>query len=414
MSGLHIDFDTLDNNLTAEIPIGPAEKALADHINTDSPRAVNCFGLLDEATQTVIATEAVDIYGRMSDDTAYLMEYGQDAVDSMNALIDSLFNDINPVEIPEITELMENLTDEMGTLHDKYNVRNPKILKAIERAVEGKGRFLWSKADNHVKGMLYDARDTKGKIDVVHAELQAKKQHMLKNASMYDRLYQMNQIEILKMIRVIATLEQVRGLAEADMKEATTDPDILSAGESNEKVGEISDFIRLLDLQINAFKERLIYGWTTGPDIRRSRHAVVALAHSINSLMKLTVPTMQGTVLKWILLVEAKQAAQLKGIVADAANMWNVAGAEASAKAIPEITRAALAPVITDETIDRIAELAGIQAKELLEVYDEVNTQQQAANDAMYRTRLALQKSNIELADVATEDDLIERAKRLS
>jgi len=414
MSGLHIDFDTLDNNVVAEIPVGPAEKALTDHIGDGSPKGVNCFGLLDEATQKVIKSEAVDVYERMSEDTAYLMQYGQDAVDSMNALIDTLFNDINPVEIPEITELMENLTDEMGTLHDKYNVRNPKILKAIDRAIEGKGRYLWSKADNHVKGMLYDARDTKGKIDVVHAELQAKKQHMLKNASMYDRLYQMNQVEILKMIRVIATLEQVRVLAELDMKEATTDPDIISAGESNEKVGEISDFIRLLDLQINAFKERLIYGWTTGPDIRRSRHAVVALAHSINSLMKLTVPTMQGTVLKWILLVEAKQAAQLKGIVADAANMWNVAGAEASAKAIPEITRAALAPVITDETIDRIAELAGIQAKELLEVYNDVNEQQQASNDAMYRTRLALQKSNIELADVAVEDDLVERAKRLS
>ena len=414
MSGLHIDFSTLDSNVSENIPIGPAEKALNDSIGDGSPKGVNCFSLLDEETQNVIAGEAVDLYDRMSDDTAFLMEYGQDAVDSMNALIDSLLTDINPVEIPEITELMENLTNEMGTLHDKYNVRNPKILKAIDRAIEGKGRFLWSKADNHVQGMLFDARDTKGKIDMVHSELMTKKQHMLKNASMYDRLYQMNQIEILKMIRVIATLEQVRELAEKDMKEMASDPDVVSAGESNEKVGEISDFIRLVDLQINAFKDRLIYGWTTGPDIRRSRHAVVALAHSINSLMKLTVPTMQGTVLKWILLVEAKQAAQLKGIVADAANMWNIAGAEASAKAIPEITRAALAPVITDETIDRIAELANLQTKELLDVYNEVNQQQQASNDAMYRTRLALQKSNIELADVAIDEDLIQRAKRLS
>jgi len=325
-----------------------------------------------------------------------------------------MLNDVNPVEIPEITELMENLTSEMGTLHEKYNVRNPKILKAIDRAVKGKGRYLWSKADNHVQGMLFDARETKGKVDMVHAELMTKKQHMLKNASMYDQLYKMNQIEVLKMIRVIATLEQVRLMAEKDMKEVAADPEIISAGESNEKVGEISDFIRLLDLQINAFKDRLIYGWTTGPDIRRSRHAVVALAHSINSLMKLTVPTMQGTVLKWILLVEAKQAAQLKGIVADAANMWNIAGAEASAEAIPEITRAALAPVITDETINRISELAGIQTEKLLQVYKDVNEQQQASNDAMYRTRLALQKSNIELAEVAIEDDLIQRAKRLS
>lgn len=414
MSGLHIDFSTLDNDIKAETPIGPAEKALNENIDTSDPKGLHCYSLLDEATQKVISAEAMDVYDRMADDTAYLMEYGQDAVDSMNALIDSLLNDINPVEIPEITELMENLTNEMGTLHEKYNVRNPKILKAIDRAVQGKGRYLWSKADNHVQGMLYDARDTKGKVDMVHAELLTKKQHMLKNASMYDQLYQMNQLEILKMIRVIATLEQVRELAEKDMKEVAADPDIISAGQADEKVGEISDFIRLVDLQINAFKDRLIYGWTTGPDIRRSRHAVVALAHSINSLMKLTVPTMQGTVLKWILLVEAKQAAQLKGIVADAANMWNVAGAEASAEAIPEITRAALAPVITDETINRISELAGIQTDKLLEVYQEVNEQQRASNDAMYRTRLALQKSNMELADVAIEDDLIQRAKRLS
>lgn len=414
MSGLHIDFSSLDEDVASDIPIGPAEKALNENFDKGDPKGLSAFALLDEETQKVIAAEAMDLYDRMADDTAYLMEYGQDAVDSMNALIDSLLSDVNPVEIPEITELMENLTGEMGNLHEKYNVRNPKILKAIDKAVQGKGRYLWSKADNYVQGMLFDARETKGKVDMVHAELLTKKQHMLKNASMYDRMYQMNQMEILKMIRVIATLEQVRVLAEKDMKEVAVDPDIISAGEDNEKVGEISDFIRLVDLQINAFKDRLIYGWTTGPDIRRSRHAVVALAHSINSLMKLTVPTMQGTVLKWILLVEAKQAAQLKGIVADAANMWNIAGAEASAEAIPEITRAALAPVITDETINRISELAGIQTDKLLAVYQEVNEQQQASNQAMYRTRLALQKSNMELANVTIEDDLIQRAKRLS
>ena len=48
-----------------------------------------------------------------------------------------------------------------------------------------------------------------------------------------------------------------------------------------------------------------------------------------------------------------------------------------------------------------------------MSVYN-VNQQQEASNNAMYRTRLALQKSNIELAEVAIEDDLIQRAKRLS
>ena len=414
MAGLNIDFASLDENLVENIPVGPAEKALNEQIGDGSPASLSCYALLDTETQIAIANEAEQVYGEMVSDTAYLMEYGQDAVDSMNALIDTLFSDIDPVEIPEITELMENLTNEMGTLHEKYNVRNPKILKAIDKAIAGKGKFFWSKADNHVQGMLYDARDTKGKVDIVHAELLSKKQHMLRNAGMYDQLYKTNQIEILKMIRIIATLEQVRVFAERDMKAIAADPDIISAGESNEKVGELSDFIRLLDLQITAFKDRLIYGWTTGPDIRRSRHAVVALANSINSLMKLTVPTMQGTVLKWILLVEAKQAAQLKGIVAETANLWNVAGAEASAEAIPEITKAALAPIITEETIERIAELANIQTEKLLEVYNDVNQQQAASNEAMVKTRLALQKSNIELAGVSIEDDLIERAKRLS
>lgn len=414
MTGLNIDFASLDEDMVENIPIGPAEQALNEQIGDGSPQGLSCYALLDEETRVVIRAEANEVYQKMGNDTAYLMEYGQDAVDSMNALIDTLFNEIDPVEIPEITEMMESLTVEMGTLHDKYNVKNPKILKAIDKAIAGKGKFLWSKADNHVQGMLFDARDTKGKVDIVHAELMAKKQHMLRNAGMYDQLYKTNQVEIIKMIRIIATLEQVRVIAERHMKAIAVDPDVISAGESNEKVGEISDFLRLLDLQTTAFKDRLIYGWTTGPDIRRSRHAVVALANSINSLMKLTVPTMQGTVLKWMLLVEAKQAAQLKGIVAETANMWNVAGAEASAEAIPEITKAALAPIITKETIERIAELANIQTEKLLEVYQDVNKQQEASNEAMYKTRLALQKSNIELAEVSIEDDLIERAKRLS
>lgn len=414
MTGLNIDFNSLNDTIDANIPIGAAEYALNQSMSKDNPMGINCFHLLDEATQNVISAEALDVYKHMAEDTAYLMEYGQQAVDSMNALIDTLFKDINPVEIPEITELMENLTKEMGTLHQKYNVNSPKIIKAIDRAIEGKGQYLWSKADNYVKGMLYDARSTQQKIDVVHAELLAKKQHMLKNASMYDRLYKMNQMEILKMISVIATLEQVRVLAERDMKLVAQNPEIISSGEADEKMGEISDFIRLVDLQITAFKERLIYGWTTGPDIRRSRHAVVALAHSINSLLQLTVPTMQGTVLKWILLVEAKQAAQLKGVVANAANMWNIAGAEASSEAIPEITKAALAPIITEETVNRISELAGIQAEKLLAVYNDVNQQQRAANEAMYRTRLALQRSNVELAETTIDDELVARVQRLS
>ena len=98
--GLNIDFASLDNDMQEDIPIGPAEKALNEHIGQPGKatrETLNCFELLDAPTQEIIEAEAVDVYDRMSDETAYLMEYGQDTVDSMNALIDSLFNDINPV-----------------------------------------------------------------------------------------------------------------------------------------------------------------------------------------------------------------------------------------------------------------------------------------------------------------------------
>jgi uncharacterized protein YaaN involved in tellurite resistance len=413
MAGLHIDIDDIDEDIS-ELPVGPAEQAISQQMKDGTPKSLRCFDLLDEKTQGIIASEAVDQYDLMSDDTKYLMEYGDDAVDSMNRLIDLLATEIEPVEIPEITKLTEELTQEMGTLHRKYNVKNPKVLRVIERAVEGKGRRLFSKADDVVQGMLFDARETKGKIDIVHADLSDEKRHMLENAAKYDMLYKTNQREIIKLIRVIAVLEKVRALAEQDMRAVAHDPDELSAGQDDAKVGEIADFIRLLDLQITAFKDRLIYGWTTGPDIRRSRHAIVALAQSINGLMKLTVPTMQGTVLKWILLVQAKQAAKLKGVVADAANLWVEAGAEASAEAVPEIIKAAHEPIIQAETIDRIVELTGIQTDKLLEVYNEINSEQRNANDAMRRARLALQRSNIELAETTVDEELVERAKRLS
>ena len=213
MSGLKIDFTTLDDTMLDDLPIGPAEEALNTHLGDGSHQSLHCFALLDAETQATIMEDATDIYAKMAEDTTFLMEYGQEEVDSMNKLIDTLFNKVDPIEIPEITEMTEKLTSAMGELHEKYNVKNPKILKAIDRAIEGKGRFFWSKADNHVQGMLYDARDTKGKVDMVHAELMDKKQHMLRNAAMYDQLYKTNQIEILKMIRIIATLEHVRVLA---------------------------------------------------------------------------------------------------------------------------------------------------------------------------------------------------------
>lgn len=414
MSGLKITRDDLNDQIT-DLPAGPAENAIAEALEAGSPEELSCYAMLDRETQIEVEEEATDWYDRMTDDESILMTYGDREIDAMNKVVRRFAEEIEPVDIPEVTVLTDNLTKEMGELYQKYNVKNPKILAAIERAVEGKGRLLFQKADNYVEGLLYDARSVEGKVDIIHGDLVEEKARMLRNVSMLSQLYKVNQRETLQLVRAIAVLEQVKVLAKEDMedllKRASSSA---SNSRESEEIAELGDFVRSVEQQITAYRDRLIQGWATGPDMRRMRHAMGSMALGLNNLMKNTETIMKSTVVKWILLVQAKQAGKLKGVMSKAHNMWTIAAAEASAQGIPEITKMALQPTLEAETVEKVIELMGEQDANLKAVFDEAGQEYLESSDVARRARLAFESSNLGSAESMVDKDLIERAKRLS
>src|SRR5262245_43927822 len=102
-----------------------------------SRQAFVCKSLLASGDLTRAEQFAKQLYPQMLNNTAVFMEFGKDAVAKMNALIDQLLRQIEPVDIPELTGIMRNLNDEMRKVKGKYDISDSRVRERLEKWIRG-------------------------------------------------------------------------------------------------------------------------------------------------------------------------------------------------------------------------------------------------------------------------------------
>lgn len=370
MSEMSIDFGAITGAPTQ--PAGPAESGVAQLAQQAAhgggslpaggePGSMSCLAMLSPEQQTQARAVAAQQLPAMLADTQKLATFGDQALTAVNSQVNRIFQEVGPVQIPELTTIMRQINDRMREFRHRFDPADPRVREVFDRFMDAvRGVFNWGR--DMVEMLFEEARSVEQQLDRIAGQLATKQMELKRNVVLCDELYKANEASISQLVGVIAVMEAVLEQAHQQADAIVVDPAAADSREKQEERARITEFIMALQTRINEFQQRLFVAWSTSPQIRNIRTLHYGLGQRLALLVNLTIPTMKLTIAQWGLLLQAQQAAGLQQAVADGANEVLGAYASASGRAIPEIARQMQTPTLRPETILEVAASLDTQA----------------------------------------------------
>ncbi len=399
---IEIAFPKVDEGSTAlaipeahNLPVATGLSSVA--AKPETRRTLNCSYLLQGQTRAEAEAEAAKLLEEMLDNTQVFMTYGMSALEGVNALVDRILNELEPVRIPELEGLMKDLNDEMRSVRGKYDMSDPKVRERYEKWSSGVKRFFRN-AKTMIDMFREDISSVQKQLEKISGQLRGQQYTLLRNVAFYDELYDENEAEIVKLIYVIGVMELIRDLA-VEQAKAIDVGDSTLGDRGSEQQAKVVQLAHNMDIKIAEYKGRLFVAWATSPQVRMMRELNVGLAMRINELICVTVPTMKLTAAQWQLMIQTQDAAKLAQAVADASNEWLQAYARAGAEAVPMIAQTIETPTLTPETIAAMADSIATQANGIVQAMKEGTQRRADMQHAMMMAKKVLDDSSQLITD---------------
>ncbi|OKI89187.1 toxic anion resistance protein [Micromonospora sp. CB01531] len=406
--GLQIDFGSIVGG-PADPPAGAADAAITTALATAEPKTFSCTTLLTPAQRTQAEQAARQLYPTMLANTEALANFGNQALDQVNAQVSRIFREVGRVDIPELTSIMHEINDRMRSFRRKYDPSDPKVRETFTKFSDAI-RGLFRKGRDLLEMLFEEARTVEQQLDRVAGQLSDKQLQLRRNVVLCDELYKANEAAIGQLVGVIAVMELIRDAALADARSITVTPGAPDERDQQERLSLVTEFAQALEVRINEFQQRLFVAWSTSPQVRNIRTLNYGLGQRLALLMNLTIPTMKLTIAQWALLLQANQAADMQQAVADGANDVLSAYAAASKTAVPQIARVIQTPTVRPETILEVAESIDAQARGIEDAVRygqqkraEVVTAIVTANQSMSESAQRLSRTVVDLVTRAKE-----------
>ena len=406
--GLQIDFGSIVGG-PADPPAGAADSAISTALATAEPKTFSCAALLTTAQREQAEQAARQLYPTMLANTDALANFGNQALDQVNAQVSRIFREVGRVDIPELTSIMHEINDRMRSFRRKYDPSDPKVRETFNKFSDAI-RGLFRKGRDLLEMLFEEARSVEQQLDRVAGQLSDKQMELRRNVVLCDELYKANEAAIGQLVGAVAVMELIRDVALADARSITVTPGAPDERDQQERLSLVTEFVQALEVRINEFQQRLFVAWSTSPQVRNIRTLNYGLGQRLALLMNLTIPTMKLTIAQWALLLQANQAADMQQAVADGANDVLSAYATASKTAVPQIARVIQTPTIRPETIIEVADSIDAQARGLEEAVRygqqkraEVVTAIVTANQSMSESSQRLSRTVVDLVTRAKE-----------
>lgn len=386
-----------------EPPVTPANEGLAQYAQSaaDARQSLSCSALLQGETRARAEAEAAEVYADMKGNTQVYLEYGSGAVEDINVVVDKLLDEIDPVKIPELKELMQHLNDRMRGIQRKYDVSDPEVREKYEKWSKGL-RGFFRKARSFLDALMDDVRSIEGQLEKVDDQLEGKEEQLMRNISYYDQLYEENENSIGQLIYVVAVMELVADLA---AKEIETIPvgDAAAGDRGSENRARLAEFANNMQVKAGDYKGRLMIAWATAPQTRMMRSLNVGLITKLHTLRDTTIPSMKLTIANWRLAVQAGDAAAMVQAVIDSNNEWTQAYFRSSGQLVARIADSVQTPTLSPQTIALMAQTIADEADSIIKAMDDGYRRRAELEDAMRRALPVLKDASARVSDAVVQ-----------
>lgn len=354
MSEFNFDIDQIANNAISKSD--KTTEIITDQVDT-SGKTISFYEKLSPEQQSAISSKAPALVDSFMANQNTLLDFGQSAVEGVNATVNHILREQKKLEIPQVDDLLKKTNQELNGFVAKYKDVGPADLEKKPNLLQK----LFKQSKDSLQEFYFDAQNIEQKMDGMAAAVVKQEDTLARNIVSAELLIEDNTKSIENLVGVIAFVE-------ASLKEATQRAQALQTElksldavtpeyqSKTDLLARTTEVVNTLEQQHTEYVSRLYVAWATTPQMRNLVKVSSDMRQKLGMLRRNTIPTMKLSIAQLGILQQSVKSGATADAIVNANNAALQMLAETSKEAIPALERSAQNPTLSIQSVTALAE----------------------------------------------------------
>lgn len=354
MAEFHFDIDQIADNAIVKTD---KTTDIISELPTNTTGQISFFEKLSADQQTAITAKAPALVDTFLADQIALLDFGQSAVEGVNATVNHILAEQKKLQIPQVDDLLKSTNRELNGFIAKYKDATPADLEKKPNLIQK----LFKQSRDTLQEFYFDSQNIEQKMDGMAAAVVKQEDTLARNIVSAELLIEDNTKSIENLVGVIAFIE-------ASQKEATTraltlqqklttlDSATPEYQVQTDLLARTTEVINTLEQQHTEYLSRLYVAWATTPQMRNLVKVSSDMRQKLGMLRRNTIPTMKLSIAQLGMMQQSVKSGMTADAIVNANNAALQMLAETSKEAIPALEQSAQNPTLSMKSVTSLAE----------------------------------------------------------
>lgn len=408
MAEFHFDIDQIADNAIVKTD---KTTDIISELPTNTTGQISFFEKLSADQQTAITAKAPALVDTFLADQNALLDFGQSAVEGVNATVNHILAEQKKLQIPQVDDLLKSTNRELNGFIAKYKDATPADLEKKPNLIQK----LFKQSRDTLQEFYFDSQNIEQKMDGMAAAVVKQEDTLARNIVSAELLIEDNTKSIENLVGVIAFIE-------ASQKEATTraltlqqklttlDSATPEYQVQTDLLARTTEVINTLEQQHTEYLSRLYVAWATTPQMRNLVKVSSDMRQKLGMLRRNTIPTMKLSIAQLGMMQQSVKSGMTADAIVNANNAALQMLAETSKEAIPALEQSAQNPTLSMKSVTSLAESLVAQNNGIIAAIDQGRKERAQLESAIIKSAETINDS-VKLRDQNIVQALLSEGK---
>ncbi|HHH8602565.1 TPA: toxic anion resistance protein [Streptococcus pyogenes] len=408
MADFNFDIDQIADN--AVVKTDKTTDIISD-LPTDTNGQISFFEKLSADQQTAITAKAPALVDTFLADQNALLDFGQSAVEGVNATVNHILAEQKKLQIPQVDDLLKSTNRELNGFIAKYKDATPVDLDKKPNFLQK----LFKQSRDTLQEFYFDSQNIEQKMDSMAAAVVKQEDTLARNIVSAELLIEDNTKSIEHLVGVIAFIEASQ--KEASQRAAALQKDLKTKDSATpdyqikaDLLARTTEVINTLEQQHTEYLSRLYVAWATTPQMRNLVKVSSDMRQKLGMLRRDTIPTMKLSIAQLGMMQQSVKSGMTADAIINANNAALQMLAETSKEAIPALEQSAQSPTLSMKSVTSLAESLVAQNNGIIAAIDHGRKERAQLESAIIRSAETINDS-VKLRDQNIVQALLSEGK---
>ncbi|HEP1470343.1 TPA: toxic anion resistance protein [Streptococcus pyogenes] len=408
MADFNFDIDQIADN--AVVKTDKTTDIISD-LPTDTNGQISFFEKLSADQQTAITAKAPALVDTFLADQNALLDFGQSAVEGVNATVNHILAEQKKLQIPQVDDLLKSTNRELNGFIAKYKDATPVDLDKKPNFLQK----LFKQSRDTLQEFYFDSQNIEQKMDSMAAAVVKQEDTLARNIVSAELLIEDNTKSIEHLVGVIAFIEASQ--KEASQRAAALQKDLKTKDSTTpdyqikaDLLARTTEVINTLEQQHTEYLSRLYVAWATTPQMRNLVKVSSDMRQKLGMLRRNTIPTMKLSIAQLGMMQQSVKSGMTADAIINANNAALQMLAETSKEAIPALEQSAQNPTLSMKSVTSLAESLVAQNNGIIAAIDHGRKERAQLESAIIRSAETINDS-VKLRDQNIVQALLSEGK---